>query len=77
MEISALQTVRYTYQPKLPESLKLPVENIELSLGAPTESIADQSDLKALFANTYGKPLVSFVKGKNDKTTRKLNVGVI
>jgi pyrophosphate--fructose-6-phosphate 1-phosphotransferase len=77
MEISALQTVRYTYQPKLPESLKLPVENIELSLGAPTESIADQADLKAIFANTYGKPLASFVKGKNDKTTRKLNVGVI
>jgi pyrophosphate--fructose-6-phosphate 1-phosphotransferase len=77
MDISALQTVRYTYQPKLPESLKLPVENIELSLGAPTESIADQSDLKALFKNTYGKPLAAFIKGKNDKTTRKLNVGVI
>jgi pyrophosphate--fructose-6-phosphate 1-phosphotransferase len=77
MEISALQTVRYTYQPNLPPSLTLPVENIEVSFGAPTESIADQADLKALFKNTYGKPLASFVQGKNDKTTRKLNVGVI
>ncbi len=77
MEISALQTVRYTYKPKLPPSLTLPVENIETALGDPTESIADQADLQALFKNTYGKPLVSFIKGNNDKTTRCLNVGVI
>ncbi|MDR3138799.1 MAG: diphosphate--fructose-6-phosphate 1-phosphotransferase [Treponema sp.] len=77
MEISALQKVRYTYQPKLPASLSGEVSDIALELGAPTESVADQGDLKTLFKRTYGKPLAAFVKGKNDRLGRLLKVGVI
>ncbi|GAB1484817.1 hypothetical protein MASR2M78_36350 [Treponema sp.] len=77
MKISALQKARYAYAPKLPTVLSLPVTEIALELGKPTESIADQDDLKALFKKSYGQPLASFSKGKNDKITRKLTVGVI
>jgi pyrophosphate--fructose-6-phosphate 1-phosphotransferase len=77
MEISALQKVRYTYQPKLPAGLSREITDIALETGAPTESVADREDLRALFKKTYGKPLVTFVKGKNDGLNRKLNVGVI
>ncbi|MDR2103874.1 MAG: diphosphate--fructose-6-phosphate 1-phosphotransferase [Treponema sp.] len=77
MEISALQKVRYTYQPKLPAGLSHEISDIALEMGAPTESAADQEDLKAIFRKTYGKPLVTFVKGKNDRLGKLLKVGVI
>jgi pyrophosphate--fructose-6-phosphate 1-phosphotransferase len=77
MELSALQKIRYTYQPKLPASLAQEVTGIAVQLGSPTESVADQEALKALFKETYGKPLATFGRGKNDIIKRKLTVGVI
>jgi pyrophosphate--fructose-6-phosphate 1-phosphotransferase len=77
MEISALQTARYAYQPKLPAILKEPVASIAVEFGAPTTALADVADLKALFKHSFGKPVAKFAKGKNDKTGRKLTVGVI
>ncbi|MDR2758256.1 MAG: diphosphate--fructose-6-phosphate 1-phosphotransferase [Spirochaetaceae bacterium] len=77
MEISALQKLRYTYKPKLPVGLSRGVTEIALELGDPTESVSDQGELRELFKHTYGKPLVTFVTGKNDKIQRKLTVGVI
>ncbi|QQO11181.1 diphosphate--fructose-6-phosphate 1-phosphotransferase [Breznakiella homolactica] len=77
MELSALQKARYAYNPKLPASLSQPVDNIALEFGDPTESIADQAELKSLFKHSYGKPIVKFASGSNDKIRRKLNVGVI
>jgi pyrophosphate--fructose-6-phosphate 1-phosphotransferase len=77
MELSALQKVRYTYEPKLPGSLSRAVTDISVQLGSPTESISDQEALKALFKETYGKPLATFVQGKNDALSRRLSVGVI
>ncbi len=77
MEISALQKARYAYRPKLPAILTAPVSEIAVEFGSPTESVADQADLKTLFKHSYGKPIARFVKGKNDKITRKLTVGVI
>jgi len=77
MEISALQKARYAYKPKLPAILCEPVARIDIQTGEPTQSIADQADLKALFKHGYGKPVVTFVKGDNVKTSRKLTVGVI
>ena len=77
MEISALQKARYAYKPKLPAILCESVAHIAVQSGAPTQSIADQTDLKALFRHGYGKPVVTFVKGDNGKTSRKLTVGVI
>ncbi|MDR0688751.1 MAG: diphosphate--fructose-6-phosphate 1-phosphotransferase [Spirochaetaceae bacterium] len=77
MEISALQKLRYTYKPKLPAGLSGEITEVALELGAPTESISDQGELRELFKHTYGKPLVAFVRGKNDKIQKKLTVGVI
>lgn len=77
MEISALQKVRYDYQPKLPAILTEEIANITVKLGDATESLADQKDLKAVFKHTYGKPLAKFAPGKNLKADKKLIVGVI
>lgn len=77
MKISALQTARYGYAPKLPAILAGNPDSIALEVGKPTQSIADQTELKKLFENTYGKPLVTFVKGKNPEVKKTLRVGVI
>ncbi|MDC7223855.1 MAG: diphosphate--fructose-6-phosphate 1-phosphotransferase [Spirochaetales bacterium] len=77
MNISELQKARYAYGPKLPAVLKKDPANIVVSLGDPTESVADQADVKALFAHTYGQPVARFEEGKNEGAHRKINVGVI
>jgi len=77
MNISPLQKVRYEYKPKLPVSLLGSVDDITVEIGSPTEAISDKEELRGIFKNTYGKPLVTFVKGKNDKLKRELKVGVI
>jgi pyrophosphate--fructose-6-phosphate 1-phosphotransferase len=77
MDISALQKARYSYKPKLPASLSGSIDDIAVELGSPTEAISDKDELRGIFKNTYGKPLASFVKGKNDKIKRELKVGVI
>ncbi len=77
MEISALQKARYAYAPKLPAILTSPLAEIAVEFGKPTESLADQADLRQLFKHSYGKPVAKFVKGKSDKNGRKLTVGVI
>jgi len=75
--ISALQKARYSYQPKLPTVLKGDIKKIACSFGEPTESIADQDQVKALFKNTYGAPIVRFIEGDNDIASKKINAGVI
>ncbi|MDR1286803.1 MAG: diphosphate--fructose-6-phosphate 1-phosphotransferase [Treponema sp.] len=77
MDISPLQKARYGYKPRLPACLAGDIGDIAVELGVPTESISDREDLKALFKHTYGKPLVSFVKEKNEAIYRELKVGVI
>ena len=73
MEISALQKERAAYQPKLPKALQGAVKVKE---GAPTKSVDNQEEIKKLFPNTYGMPLIEFVPGENaDK--KKINIGVI
>ncbi|MDR1315467.1 MAG: diphosphate--fructose-6-phosphate 1-phosphotransferase [Spirochaetales bacterium] len=77
MEISALQMARYAYKPKLPPVLLKPVAAIQMSLGAPTESLGDQEELKRIFPHTYGKPIAGFRGGRNPDALKKINVGVI
>ena len=77
MKLSALQTARYQYAPKLPAVLTAKLETIAIEAGKPTQSVADQTEMKNLFKNTYGKPLVNFVKGKNKDIKKALRVGVI
>ncbi|MBQ7634554.1 MAG: diphosphate--fructose-6-phosphate 1-phosphotransferase [Bacteroidaceae bacterium] len=74
MEKSALQQARAAYQPKLPQGLRGAVSVKE---GTPTESVADQAEIKALFPNTYGLPLVEFVPATEAKEYAPINVGVI
>lgn len=77
MTLSALQKERYKYQPKLPPVLRQPLDSIEVQLGEPTESVANQEELKALFAHTYGQPVARIVSGKNTAGGQPLTVGVI
>lgn len=77
MEISPLQKARYGYQPKLPEILTKDVSEIGIDFGAPTESVADQAEVKALFKQSYGSPIASFSLKPNEKNSRPLSVGVI
>lgn len=74
MTKSALQIARAEYQPKLPKALRGAVKASE---GEATQSVADQDEIKKLFPNTYGMPLIKFVE-TNDKTQYPaINVGVI
>ena len=55
MNLSPLQKARYEYSPKLPGMLRGGISEISVRVGAPTESVADQEKIRALFPNTYGK----------------------
>ncbi|MER2182883.1 MAG: diphosphate--fructose-6-phosphate 1-phosphotransferase, partial [Clostridia bacterium] len=77
MDLSPLQKARYAYSPKLPGMLRGGIAEISVKTGAPTESVADQDSIKALFPNTYGKNEVTFVKGSNTSAPKKQVVGVI
>ena len=75
MKKSALQRLRADYQPKLPKALQGPVT---IKFGESTESVADSSEIKALFPNTYGMPVVEFVSDENPKRLEEpFNVGII
>ena len=73
MKTSALQQARAAYQPKLPKALQGAVKVQE---GAPTQSVDNQEEIKALFPNTYGMPLVEFVPGET-ANQKQMNVGII
>ena len=73
MEKSALQIQRAAYQPKLPKALQGAVKVKE---GAPTQSVDNQEEIKRLFPNTYGMPLVEFVPSEESNAC-SINVGII
>ena len=77
MKLSALQTARYEYAPKLPAMLRNGIADICVSEGAETQSVADQEKIQALFPNTYGKKEITFQKGENTSVAKKQVVGVI
>ena len=74
MTKSALQIARAAYQPKLPKALK---GNVRADEGAPTQSVADQEEIKRLFPNTYGMPLIRFEAADQAAQFPAMNVGVI
>ena len=71
MTKSALQIARAAYLPKVPAALKGAVKAVD---GEYTESVADQEDIKKLFPNTYGMPVVTFEKS-NEKKELPANLG--
>ena len=77
MKISPLQVERLQYTPKLPGMLRAGISEITVKEGAPTQSVADQDKIAALFPNTYGKNEITFVKGANTSAAKKQVVGVI
>ena len=68
-----MQIARTAYQPKLPRGLQGAVKVEE---GAPTQSVDNQDEIKSLFPNTYGMPLVKFVPGTKHQY-EPINVGII
>ncbi len=74
--ISPLQKARAAYQPKLPKILAQYGSAVKASTGEPTQSVADQEQIKALFPNTYGVPVVTF-EGPAEKEIGAIKVGVI
>ena len=77
MNLSPLQIARYQYTPKLPGMLRNGISEICVKVGDPTQSVADQEKIKALFPNTYGKNEIIFQKGSNTSAPKKHIVGVI
>lgn len=73
MEKSALQIERSAYKPKLPKALQGAVMVKE---GKPTQSVDNQEEIKKLFPNTYGMPLIEFVPA-DSATSKEMNVGII
>jgi pyrophosphate--fructose-6-phosphate 1-phosphotransferase len=74
MAISALQQERAKYEPKLPKALK---GNVKVVEGKKTESVANQAEIKELFPNTYGLPLITFESADVKAQLPATNVGVI
>jgi len=68
-----LQIARAAYQPKLPKALQ---GAVKIKEGEPTQSVDNQEDIKKLFPNTYGMPIVEFVPSDTENN-KKMNVGVI
>lgn len=76
-EISPLQKERLNYQPKLAGALANGINNIKLTLGEATSSVANQDEIKTLFPHVYGEPIAKFASEGKDLSSEKRNVGVI
>lgn len=71
---SALQIARADYKPKLPNSL---LGNVKIVEGYATQSVADQKEIKELFSNTYGLPILTMKSTDEIISYKPINVGVI
>lgn len=71
---SALQLARKSYQPKLPKALRGAIEVVELGK---TEPATHKEELRKLFPNTYGMPILRFVESTKQKEYPAINVGII
>jgi pyrophosphate--fructose-6-phosphate 1-phosphotransferase len=72
---SALEIARSTYIPKKPAVLE---KNVVAQEGAATTSVADEEEIKKLFPNTYGTPIIKFVESEEaTESHAPINVGVI
>ncbi len=74
MTKSALQIARAAYKPKMPKVL---YGTVKVEEGSATQSVANQDEVKKLFPNTYGMPIVKFVESLENINFPKTNVGVI
>lgn len=77
MNVSTMQRLRYDYEPKVPSVLTEDLELIQAEIGQSTNSESNREELKDIFPNTYGKPIVKFIKGKEKKKLKAMKFGVI
>ncbi len=75
-EISPLQKKRLGYKPILPKILEN-ISNLEIEEKEKTASLGDEKELKDLFPNTFGAPIVNFKKSCSEKEKKPLKVGVV
>jgi pyrophosphate--fructose-6-phosphate 1-phosphotransferase len=73
--ISNLQKARYEYKPKLPNVLKN-ISLVKVIKGKLTSSVSDADELKNIFPNTFGLPLINFEVGEK-QDSEPINVAVI
>ena len=73
--ISPLQKVRAAYAPKLPPALRKGA-NVAVTAGEPTTAADNVEQIKALFPNTFGSPVLTFAPGCGAEAPA-INVGVI
>ena len=73
--VSPLQKVRAAYAPKLPPALRKGA-NVAVSAGEPTTAADNVEQIKALFPNTFGSPVLTFAQGEG-AAAPAINVGVI
>lgn len=71
---SALEIARASYSPKMPAVLN---KNVTTQEGEATTSVADAEEIKKIFPNTYGRPIIKFVESEGTDFNSPLNVGVI
>ena len=69
-----IQKFRAIYHPKIPYSISGSAKLVE---GKKTESVADQAEIKKLFPNTYGMPVLTFEPSNLNERGEPINVGVI
>ncbi len=75
MQKSPLQIARQSYKPKMPVALQ---GAVRLSEGEKTESVADHAEIKKLFPNTYGLPVITMEPTTGTNSVEEpFNVGVI
>ena len=75
--LSPLQQERLKYNPKLPNSLKQGINSLDITEGNPTEAAGNKEEIKGLFKQLYGKPIVTFNPSANPSNSEIKNVGVI
>ena len=75
--ISGLEKARSEYKPKLPKSLKQGINNLNLQKGSATTAEANMNDIKEIFPNLYGTPVITFGSGAAELEHKIINVGVI
>ena len=74
IEKSPLQVSRSLYHPKMPKALS---GSVAVKEGNATESVANQQEIKELFPNTYGMPIITLESASEKVIAPAINVGVI
>ena len=76
-DLSPLQKARLCYSPKLAGALQNGIKNIKVTYGSVTSAVKDEEDIKNLFKDIYGAPIVSFSDSGENLDLSNKNVGVI